>query len=59
MDPYGHRYDDEYNEYYDDELKKKHGCTWSSVLVYHLMGGKGERGVGQKLQRRKEGDYID
>ena len=23
------------------------------------MGGKGERGVGRKLQRRKEGDYID
>ena len=28
-------------------------------LVYHIMGGKGERGVGRKLQRRKEGDYID
>ena len=37
----------------------KHGCTWSSVPVYHFMGEKGERGVGQKLQKRKEGDYID
>ena len=71
-DPYGYRYDDEYNEYYDEEYeydkrrrktgdrrRRKHGCTWSSVPVYHLVRGKGEIGVGRKLQRRKEGDYID
>ena len=28
-------------------------------LVYHIIGGKGEGELGQKLQRRKEGNYID
>ena len=39
--------------------RRKHGCIWSSILVYHLMGGKGERGVGRNLWRSNEGDYID
>ena len=60
--------DDEYEETkyekYGDRRRKRepvlmlHGRTWSSVLVYHLLGGKSE-GAGSSIRSRKEEEKDD